>query len=761
MNKGNGEKSENKVVLRIGGMSCVKCVDRVAKSLKRIPGAIDVMVNLGAGSAMVKFDSKDVALDEIKNAIENAGYNYLGLVEQKITEQQKHLQEEAQAKKLHRIIAGFIGGALLMLLMYIPVKFYVDKSFIMLFLSFPFFVYISFPIYISAFKDISSFSLTMDVMYAMGISIAYFSSVLGTLGIVLTKEFMFYETAVFLASFLALGRYLEAKAKGTTTKAIENLLDLQPRVAFRLYGEPFNFHEENIANIDMRDFLSKFKVEEISVEQVEVNDLLLIKPGQKVPVDGTVLLGSSYIDESMVTGEPMPVLKMNGMQVIGGTLNKNSVLIMRANKIGKDTLLAQIVQVVEEAQNSRLPIQRIADKVVAYFIPAILMIAILVFTVWFFVMNYPLLFGLTVLISVLVIACPCALGLATPMAIMVGIGKGAERGILVRDGEIFERTDKLSMVVFDKTGTLTKGKPHVVSIKTLDLAERDLLQIAASVEKNSQHPLGEAIVQKAKEVGLDLYPVENFNTIEGKGIVADYSGRRILVGSPALLKENSVVVDDKWKEIAGKIDNSTTFVLVAIDNIIKGIIEISDPIKDETKSVIEEIKKMGLKVGMMTGDNLATARSIAQELGIDYVVAELLPNDKASQIVKLKSKGEVIAFVGDGINDAPALAVADLGIALGSGTDIAIEAGDIVLVKSNLSEVITAIRLSKVVMSRIRKNLFWAFAYNLLLIPVAAGILYPLFRILLKPEIAGLAMALSSFTVVMVSRRIHLVNSKN
>lgn len=761
MNKGNGEKSENKVVVRIGGMSCVKCVDRVAKSLKRIPGAIDVMVNLGTGSAMVKFDSKGVALDEIKNAIENAGYNYLGLVEQKITEQQKHLQEEAQAKKLHRIIAGFIGGALLMLLMYIPVKFYVDKSFIMLFLSFPFFVYISFPIYISALKDIRSFSLTMDVMYAMGISIAYFSSVLGTLGIVLTKEFMFYETAVFLASFLALGRYLEAKAKGTTTKAIENLLDLQPRVAFRLYGDPFNFHEENIANIDMRDFLSKFKVEEISVEQVEVNDLLLIKPGQKVPVDGTVLLGSSYVDESMVTGEPMPVLKMNGMQVIGGTLNKNSVLIMRANKIGKDTLLAQIVQVVEEAQNSRLPIQRIADKVVAYFIPAILMVAILVFVVWFFVMNYPLLFGLTVLISVLVIACPCALGLATPMAIMVGIGKGAERGILVRDGEIFERTDKLSMVVFDKTGTLTKGKPHVVSIKTLDLAERDLLQIAASVEKNSQHPLGEAIVQKAKEVGLDLYPVENFNTIEGKGIVADYSGRRILVGSPSLLKENSVVVDDKWKEIAGKIDNSTTFVLVAIDNIIKGIIEISDPIKDEAKSVIEEIKKMGLKVGMMTGDNWATARSIAQELGIDYVVAELFPNDKASQIVKLKSKGEVIAFVGDGINDAPALAVADLGIALGSGTDIAIEAGDIVLVKSNLSEVITAIRLSKVVMSRIRKNLFWAFAYNLLLIPVAAGILYPLFRILLKPEIAGLAMALSSFTVVMVSRRIHLVNSKN
>lgn len=756
MNKPNRVEREEKVVVRIGGMSCVKCVDRITKSLKSVAGAKDIVVNLGTGSAVIKFDSESIALDKIKNAIENAGYNYLGLVEQKIAEQQKYLREEVQAKKMYRIIAGFIGGALLMLLMYIPIGFYIDKSFIMLIFSFPFFVYVSFPIYLSAFKDIRSFSLTMDVMYAMGISIAYFSSVLGTFGVILTKEFMFYETAVFLASFLGLGRYLEAKAKGKTTKAIENLLDLQPRVAFRLHSDSFDFNGENIADMDMRDFLSKFDVREISVEQVKVNDLLLIKPGQRVPVDGTVLLGSSYVDESMITGEAMPVLKMSGMQIIGGTLNKNSVLIIRANKVGKDTLLAQIVQIVEEAQSSRLPIQRIADKVVAYFIPAILTIAILAFAVWFFIMDYPLLFGLTVLISVLVIACPCALGLATPMAIVVGIGKGAEKGILIRNGEIFERSDKLSMLVFDKTGTLTEGKPNVISIKAINSVEKNLLQIAASVEKNSQHPLGEAIVQKAYKEELDLYPVDNFNIIEGKGVIADYSGKRIIVGSRLLLKENGIIVEDKWGEIAGEISSSTTFVFVAIDNIIAGIIEIADPIKDEAKSIIEELKKMGLKVGMMTGDNWANAKYIAQEIGIDYVVAELLPNDKARQIMKLKSKGEVIAFVGDGINDAPALATSDLGIALGSGTDIAMEAGDIVLVKSNLSEVITAIKLSKAVMSRIRKNLFWAFAYNVLLIPVAAGFLYPIFGILLKPEIAGLAMALSSFTVVILSQRLDL-----
>ena len=547
---------------------------------------------------------------------------------------------------------------------------------------------------------------------------------------------MFYETALMLAGFLMMGRWLEARAKGRTGTAIKKLVGLQAKTATVLRDEG----DKNVLKI------------QVPVEDVLVGDIVLVKPGERIPVDGKVVSGESYVDESMITGEPIPSLKNAGSNVVGGTINQNGVLKFRAEKIGKDTALAQIIKLVESAQGSKPPVQRIADQAVTYFIPTVLTIAMASFIVWYFFLGSTLLFGLTVLISILVVACPCALGLATPTAVTVGIGRGAELGILVKNGEALEMSGKLTTILFDKTGTLTKGKPEVTDIVGITKDDRNLLRIAASVEKNSQHPLGDAMVIKAKDNDIKLCDTEEFDTFGGKGVSASLNDEKILIGNRTLLEENNVQISSTDEEKISIIEEEgKTVVLVAIGDVLSGILGVADTLKENAPKVINELKKMGLNVAMITGDNQKTAEAIAGQIGIKSVLAGVLPEDKSAEVKRLQDKGEVVAFVGDGINDAPALAQADVGIAIGSGTDVAIESGEIVLIKDNLLDAVAGLQLSEKVMGRIKLNLFWAFAYNVILIPVAAGLLYPSFGINFRPEYAGLAMALSSVTIVTLS----------
>ncbi len=749
MSKKINSEGPKKLIIKIGGMSCAKCAERISKAIKKIPEVREVVVNLVAETAAIEYEGDAISNNSLKKVIEDAGYIYLGQVDQLMSKQDQRWEKEEQAKKLSRVIVGFIGGFILMIIMYIPYDFGIDKSFLMFIISIPFFIYISYPIYLAGVRDLSTLNLTMDVMYAMGITISYLSSILGTFEYILSKEFMFYETAIFLATFLSLGRYLEHKAKRKTANAIEELIKLKPQKAFRIKISEDKLNEIDKNINDEEGLISKLEIEEIFAEDIRVNDLLFVKPGQKVPTDGVVITGSSYVDESIFTGESVPNLKKEGMQVIGGTINKNSVLVIQANRVGSDTFLSQVIKLVQEAQSSKLPIQRIADKVVSYFIPVILVIAILVFVLWYYIIGYSLLYGLTVMISVLVIACPCALGLATPIAVSEGLRIGAEKGILIKDSEVFERAKKITTIIFDKTGTLTYGKPGIISIETFSLDKNDLLRIVASVEKNSQHPLAEAIMNEAIKRKIDLIDVKDFNTYEGKGVIGKVNDKSVIIGSEVFLHSMQVKFSDDWEKLLMGLNRTNTLVFVAIDSKLEGVIEITDPIKEEARTVVKELKEAGLKAGIISGDRFEVAESVAKELGIDYVIAEVFPQDKVAEIERMKSRGEIVAYVGDGINDAPALAVADLGIALGSGTDVAIESGNIVLVKNNLSDVLSAIRLSRLTMRKIRRNIFWAFFYNILLIPVAAGILYPFFGIMLKPEYAGLAMALSSFTIVL------------
>jgi len=668
----------------------------------------------------------------MKSAIEAVGYQYLGVVGGEETEDVEAVAREQDLRaKRNRFIVGFAIAIPLMILMYLPVTLPFSMAYFMLVVSTPAFIYVSHPIFSAAYRALKNKNLNMDVMYSMGIGVAFGSSLLGTFGIILTGDFLFYETALMLAAFLMVGRYLEARAKGKTSEAIKKLIGLQPKTATVLRDN----HEL-----------------EIPIEDVQIQDQVVAKPGEKIPVDGEVIAGESYVDESMITGEPLPALKQKGDGVVGGTLNKNSVLTFSATKIGRDTVLSQIIQLVEEAQGSRPPVQRIADKAVSYFIPTVLTIALLAFVVWYFIIGNTLLFALTALISVLVIACPCALGLATPTAVTVGVGRGAELGVLVKTGEALEIAEKLTTIVFDKTGTLTKGTPEVTDIIGFNIGDRALLKVAASVEKNSQHPLAEAIVRRAEETGIDLEESERFDTFGGKGVAARVAGTEVLIGNRTLFEERRISYPEEVEEQIVQLETEgKTAILVARDNKISGVIAVADTLKESTKNAISAFKDMGLNVVMITGDNARTAHAIAAHIGIDRVLAEVLPQDKAEEVKRLQDKGEVVAFVGDGINDAPALAQADVGIAIGSGTDVAIESGEIVLIKDDLMDAVSAVQLSKKVMTRIKQNLFWAFAYNTALIPMAAGVLYPFFGITFRPELAGLVMALSSVTVVTLS----------
>jgi Cu+-exporting ATPase len=720
-----------KTILKVGGMTCATCVATIEHALKSLDGTIDVHVNLGAEKAYVTYNPSLATITDMKNAIEDAGYQYLGIAGEETADVEKRMREKDLRAKKIRFILGFSVGLPLMVLMYLPIHLPLFMPYIMFAVATPVFAFISFSIFKAAYRALKNQTLTMDVMYSMGIGVAFVASILGTFELLLSREFLLYEAAVMLASFLTFGRYLEARAKGRTSDAIKKLIGLQPKNA-----------------VVYRDG----KEHDVPIEDVQINDVAIVKPGDKIPVDGEVIEGASYVDESMITGEPIPVLKQRGDTVVGGTLNKNSVISFKAIKIGKDTVLSHIIRLVEEAQGSKPPVQRIADRVVSYFIPTILSIAVFTFIMWYVVFDYTLLFALTRLISVLVIACPCALGLATPTAVTVGIGRSAELGVLIKNGEALETSEKLTTIIFDKTGTLTKGMPEVTDVVPVEIDKQNLLKIAASVEHNAQHPLADAIVHKAQEDGLGLEKTEKFDTVEGKGVRAFMNAQEILIGNRGFLdEENIAIAKDIEEKIAQFESEGKTVALVAIDESIRGIIAIADTLKETTHQAIKELQQLNVNVIMITGDNKRTAHAIAKQIGVETVLAEVLPQDKAAEVKRLQAAGDVVAFVGDGINDAPALAQADIGIAIGSGTDVAIESGEIILIKNDLIDVAAAVQLGRKVMSRIKQNLFWAFAYNTALIPVAAGLLYPLARITFRPEFAGFAMAMSSVTVVTLS----------
>ncbi len=730
------EVVHDRVTIKVGGMICVMCVGTIEDALRRLDGITDANVNLSSEKAYITYNPGMTTVSEMKKAILDAGYQYLGIEGEEEDLEQIARERELKGKR-NRIIIGSITGALLMIIRRVPTG--IPPAYLMMVISVPVFVYLSYPIFLAAYRALKNRNLNMDVMYSMGIGVAFVSSILGTFNIILSSEFLFYETAILLATFLTLGRYLETKAKGKTSEAIKKLMGLQPKTALVIRDE------------------SEIT---IPIEDLEIDDIVVVKPGEKIPVDGSVVDGESYVDESMITGEPIPVLKKNGDDVVGGTLNKNSVIRFRATKIGKDTVLSQIIRLVEEAQGSRPPVQRIADRAVSYFIPTVLAIAILSFTFWYVISGETMLFALTTLITILVVACPCALGLATFIAVTVGIGRGAELGILIKNGVALEISEKLTTIVFDKTGTLTRGEPEVTDIigtngtRGTGIDDMGLLKVAASVEANSQHPLAEAVVRRAREEGIEIFGEmgEGFDTFEGKGVVAKVDGKEVLVGNRTLFSERNILYSEDSEQKILQLENEgKTVITIAIDGKIQGMIAIADQLKETTGDAIKELKGMGFNVVMITGDNSQTANRVAEQIGIEEVLSEVLPQDKAGEVKRLQENGEVVAFVNDGINDAPALAQADVGIAIGSGTDVAIESGEIVLMKDDLMDAVSAVQLGRKVISRIKLNIFWAFAYNIALIPVAAGILYPFFGITFKPELAGLAMAMSSVTVVSLS----------
>lgn len=696
----------------VGGMSCAMCAQRIESALKELEGVSDATVNLAAEKAYIAYNPSLASAEDFRRTIEDLGYEFMG------TEGDEEIQED-QGPKLRRIAVGFGVSLPLMAMMYLGIHPPVNEGLFMLLVSVIPFAYVSGPIFRGAMRSLRSGTLDMDVMYSMGIGVAFLSSLLGTVG-VLPSSFMFYETALMLASFLTLGRYLEARAKGKTSGAIRRLMELQP---------------------DTANILRDGEEVEVRTDELVEGDEVVVRPGDRIPADGRVLDGESYVDESMITGEPLPVLKTRGSEVIAGTINTDGVLKLKVERTGDETFLSRIIGLVDEAQASKPPVQRIADRAVSYFIPSVLTIALAAFLFWYLVEGAGLLISVTVLISVLVVACPCALGLATPTAVTVGIGRGAELGILIKKGEALEVADRISCVLFDKTGTLTEGKPEVTDIVG------DVLEYAAALEARSRHPIAVAVTERAMREGLEIPEVEEFRAIPGKGLEGKINSQHVIAGNRVLMDEFGVEIpgDAEKLESEGK-----TVVMVAADGEFKGIIGVSDRIKPGSAAAVGELERMGIRTAMITGDNRRTAEKVAREVGISTVIAEVLPEDKASRVSELRSRGVGVAFVGDGINDAPALSEADLGIALGGGTDVAKEAGEVVLVGDDPLDTAAALQLAGKVISRIKQNLFWAFAYNVILIPVAAGALYPL-GVVFRPEYAGLAMALSSVTVVSLS----------
>lgn len=731
------ELHTDEVTLKLNGMHCASCVMNVENFLIRLDGIFDVKADLTSQTARINYDKTKVTVKDMEEVINSLGFEVLGIDGQLEINEDEIYKNDLKDKR-NRIIVGFAASAVLMALMYIHWHpFGLSMGITSLIISILPFLYVSLPTLKAGFNGLVHKNLNMDVMYSMGITVAYISSILGTFNIVLDHSFMFYETAIMLPSFLLIGRYLEAKAKKKTSDSIRELIGLQPTAA-------------TLIELDSNGNIVSQK--EVNIKEIQIGDILLVRPGDKIPVDGEVIGGHSYVDESMINGEPIPKAKRDGEEVFAGTINQDGVLHIKAKKIGSKTVLSNIIRLVEKAQSSRPPVQKLANTAVSYFIPTILTIAVVVFMLWYFVFDSTLLFALTTLISILVVACPCALGLATPTAVTVGVGRAAEFGILIKNGDTLENAGKIDVAAFDKTGTITEGQPEVDDVICYGISENELVELAASVEKNSNHPIAKAIVRKANDMNLELNQTSSFENITGKGLKAQIDDKDVLAGNKKLLESQDIEIPQSVLEEYGRLEDlSKTIILIGVDREIKGILSLSDKIKANSKRTIEELHKMGIETYMLTGDNKKTASTVAGAVGIDNVCAGVLPENKLDIVKNLQKEDKTVLFVGDGINDAPALTQANIGVAMGNGTDIAMESGDIVVMEGDLENVVAAVQFSKKVMTRIKENLFWAFAYNVILIPLAAGALYAGFGIMFMPEWSALAMALSSVTVISLS----------
>ena len=728
---------EARVRLLVEGMHCASCVNSIEQSLDQTPGVTEASVNLATGEASVVFDPGRAGVGDLLTAVNRAGYQGSPITEQgpvagEASDRERRAQAELRTLWTRFAFAA-LGGALLLLLTFVwsPLS---ERTtmWLMLAIATPIQLWAGWPFYSGAWKVGRHGSADMNTLIAMGTSVAYLYSLVATVAPGLFADpgelpDVYFDTAAVIIALILLGRLLEARAKAGTTAAIKKLIGLQARTARVVRGD------EEI---------------EVPLEEVVVGDMVIVRPGEKIPVDGEILDGASAIDESMLTGESVPVDKAPGDEVIGATINSAGSFRFRATRVGRDTALAQIVRLVEEAQGSKAPIQRLADRVSAYFVPVVIGIALAAFVVWLLA-GSSFTAAMLALVAVLIIACPCALGLATPTAIMVGTGRGAEMGLLVRSGAALETAEHLDTVVLDKTGTLTRGEPRVTDVRGSGDADGDeLLAIAAGAEARSEHPLAVAVLAAARERGLEIPDPEKFEVEVGHGVRATVSGREVVVGSTRHLAESGVDVRPHAADAERLEGEGKTAVHVAVDGVAAGVIAIADTLRPEAAEAVAELKRLGLEVAMLTGDNRRTAEAIAAEAGIDRVLAEVLPDDKVGEIRRLQEAGRRVAMVGDGINDAPALAQAEIGIAIGTGTDIAMEASDMTLISDDLRRLAAPIALSRQTMRTIKQNLVGAFAYNVSLIPVAAGVLYPVWGITLDPVLAAAAMAASSVTVV-------------
>ncbi len=764
------DQGEGYIELSVGGMTCASCVNTIENYVGSLTGITDINVNLTTEKAKVKFDPSTITPKEIVEAIEDVGFT-ASIAKESIDMDRLSKKEEINywKKKLYwslafsvPIFVFFMVPSLLKieaitrihaieLFPHLPLK-----AVVLFVLTTPVQFWVGWGFYKKSYAVLKHGSATMDVLVALGTSAAYFYSLFAMIYSMIVPDFeseLFFDTSAFLITFIVLGKYLEANAKGKTSEAIKQLLELQAKTA-------------HVVQLNENGEVASEK--EVPADLVQVGDIVKVYPGEKVPVDGVVVRGTSDVDESMITGESVYVTKRVGDKVIGSTINQGSVLLVQAEKIGADTVISQIVKMVEEAQSSKAPIQGLADRISSVFVPAVVIIAILDFTIWYILFNLgvaPLewlppgtsafLFSFLMAVSVIVISCPCALGLATPTAIMVGTGLGAKYGILIKGGEALEAANNIDTVVLDKTGTITHGKPKVTNVVAYEFSEGEMLSLAASAELGSEHPLGKSIVEYAKEQNLNISEPNEFEALPGMGIVAKIDEKEILVGKPSFMTSRSITFSETIASDVERLENEgKTVMLVAIDSKAVGLIAVADTVKPESPVAIQKMKNLGLDVWMITGDNERTAKAIAKQVGITNVMAGVLPNEKAEKIKELQAQGKKVMMVGDGINDAPALAQADVGMAIGAGTDIAIETADMVLIKNDLRDVVTALDLSKQTFRRIKINFLWAFVYNVSGIPLAAGVFIPLFKTLygttitLPPEFAGMAMALSSVSVV-------------